>query len=170
MVTSSNEPSIATAMVQATAAKGVKSMTVSGHKDFRREAWMEGSKLGLEVKGFKPTEKDLIAREARNGREMNNQAEKSDPQNKEVKSEPVKEQATKSDKLQMTEAVAGSYVKQNVPADKQEAVQQAINHKLVEQEKVGGLPSIPVYDHTAPQQDQPDKSQPVVEREAEHIR
>lgn len=57
--TSSNDPRSAIAMITLAEAKGWKTISVSGHPDFRREAWLEASLRGMEVKGFKPQQQDL---------------------------------------------------------------------------------------------------------------
>ncbi len=57
--TASNDPRSAIAMITLAEAKGWKTISVSGHPDFRREAWLEASLRGMEVKGYKPQQQDL---------------------------------------------------------------------------------------------------------------
>ncbi|WP_320201747.1 LPD7 domain-containing protein (plasmid) [Agrobacterium sp. rho-13.3] len=57
--TATNDDRVAKAMVTMADAKGWKTISVSGHPDFRREAWLEASLRGMEVKGYKPQQQDL---------------------------------------------------------------------------------------------------------------
>ncbi|WP_108610797.1 LPD7 domain-containing protein [Aminobacter sp. MSH1] len=57
--TATNDDRVAKAMVTMAEAKGWKTISVSGHPDFRREAWLEASLRGMEVKGYKPQQQDL---------------------------------------------------------------------------------------------------------------
>lgn len=59
LATDQNAPEIIASMVSVAQAKGWKAITVKGHEDFRREAWLAASLAGLEVKGFKPSDPDL---------------------------------------------------------------------------------------------------------------
>jgi hypothetical protein len=43
-------------------------ITARGSADFRREAWLTGRSLGLEVRGYRPTERDLQELERRQAR------------------------------------------------------------------------------------------------------
>jgi len=46
-------------MVNLAAHRGWESMKVTGPQDFRREVWIEGAAKGIEVEGYKPTERDI---------------------------------------------------------------------------------------------------------------
>ncbi len=59
LATDQNAIEIVTSMISMVQAKGWKSITLKGHEDFRREAWLSASLAGLEVSGFKPSEADL---------------------------------------------------------------------------------------------------------------
>ncbi len=59
LATDQNTPEIITSMVSVAQIKGWKAITVKGHEDFRREAWLVASLAGIEVKGFKPSDPDL---------------------------------------------------------------------------------------------------------------
>lgn len=59
MVSASNDERVAHAMATMAEAKGWTTIRVSGHPDFQREVWLEGSLRGIEVRGFKPQQKDL---------------------------------------------------------------------------------------------------------------
>jgi hypothetical protein len=45
--------------LQAAAAKWGTNLKISGTEEFRRQAWLEGKLLGLNIKGYEPTEADL---------------------------------------------------------------------------------------------------------------
>lgn len=59
LATDQNTPEIIASMVSVAQAKGWKAITVKGHEDFQREAWLAASLAGIEVKGFKPKAPDL---------------------------------------------------------------------------------------------------------------
>lgn len=59
MVSASNDERVAHAMATMADAKGWTTIRVSGHPDFQREVWLEASLRGIEVRGFKPQQKDL---------------------------------------------------------------------------------------------------------------
>jgi len=76
LVSASNDDRVAKAMTTMAEAKGWKTIKVSGHPDFQREVWMEGSMRGLEVRGYKPTEQDLKLLEDKRERAMHNAVER----------------------------------------------------------------------------------------------
>jgi len=75
IVSASNDERVAKAMATMVQAKGWKTITVSGHPDFRREVWMQASLQGIEVRGYKPQERDLRLLEEQRERQMKNSAE-----------------------------------------------------------------------------------------------
>ncbi len=56
--TDPNNPAIARDMVLIAAHRGWSTIQVRGEDDFRREVWMEARALGLEVRGWKPRQRD----------------------------------------------------------------------------------------------------------------
>lgn len=48
------------AMLDIVENKGWKSIKITGTKEFKSQAWLEASLKGIEVRGYKPTEQDLI--------------------------------------------------------------------------------------------------------------
>lgn len=58
METNSNDSTTAENMVQTIHARGAGDMRVEGSESFRREAWVEGQKRGVNVRGYVPTEDD----------------------------------------------------------------------------------------------------------------
>jgi hypothetical protein len=76
MVTSTNDDRVAKAMAELSEAKGWSAIHVKGHKDFRKQVWLEASLRGINVNGYKPTDQDRMLLEARRERAMLNQVEK----------------------------------------------------------------------------------------------
>lgn len=58
METNSNYSATAENMVRTIHARGADEMRVEGSESFRREAWVEGQKMGVNVRGYVPTEDD----------------------------------------------------------------------------------------------------------------
>lgn len=59
LTSASNDARAARAVAAMADGKGWTSIQVSGHAEFRREAWLEARSRGLSVRGYKPTEQDL---------------------------------------------------------------------------------------------------------------
>jgi hypothetical protein len=59
IVTEHNRPDIVESMVDMVQAKEWRSIRVSGHEAFRREAWLRATLLGIEVSGYEPKAADL---------------------------------------------------------------------------------------------------------------
>ncbi|HET9239196.1 MAG TPA: LPD7 domain-containing protein [Oligoflexus sp.] len=72
LVSASNDERVAKAMAAMADAKGWKTISVSGHPDFKRQVWMEATLRGIDVRGFKPTEQDLELLEGRRDRTFQN--------------------------------------------------------------------------------------------------
>jgi len=72
IVSASNDERVAKAMATMVQAKGWKTITVSGHPDFRREVWMQASLQGIAVRGYEPKERDLRLLEEQRERQMKN--------------------------------------------------------------------------------------------------
>lgn len=78
----------------------------------------------------------------------------------------------KSDKAKVAEAVASAFIDSKVkdPAQR-EALKAAVGARMAEREKVNKVPAVPVYDKAAPaKSQQPERTGPVVERNAERTR
>lgn len=176
MVSASNDERVAHAMATMAEAKGWKTIRVSGHPDFQREVWMEANLRGIEVRGFKPQEKDLKELEARRDLRSKNVVEQEATQTRQAgkaQAAPQPEKAPeRSDKAKVVVAVAAEVLAEKVKDPKQrDAIMKAINERLEQREKVGKVPSVPVYDKAAPTtQQQPEKTRPQVERNAERTR
>lgn len=76
LISPSNDQRASKAMAQMAEAKGWQTIKVSGHPEFRRDVWMEGNLRGINVSGFKPSEKDLSDLEKGLERKMTNRLEK----------------------------------------------------------------------------------------------
>lgn len=188
MVSASNDERVAHAMATMAEAKGWKTIRVSGHPDFQREVWMEANLRGIEVRGFKPQEKDLKELEARRDLRSKNVVEHEATQTRQdaqkgrqgAQQDASKAQAApqpektpeRSDKAKVVAAVAAEVLAEKVKDPKQrDAIMKAINERLEQREKTGKVPSVPVYDKAAPTtQQQPERSRPQVERNAERTR
>lgn len=170
MVSASNDERVAHAMATMAEAKGWKTIRVSGHPDFQREVWMEASLRGLEVRGFKPQEKDLKELNTRLERTAKNIVER-EPDKEQQKGNTAP-QAEKTDKHKVVEAVAAEFINKKFKDPIQrEAAMKAINQQLDERSKIGKVPTVPMYDKAAASTtQQPDRVRPPVERNAERTR
>lgn len=56
--TRSNDEQVAEAMVRIAQARGWSEIKVTGTETFRREAWLQAQQLGMEVRGYTPSETD----------------------------------------------------------------------------------------------------------------
>jgi len=74
--TSVNDERVSKIMIDLAEAKGWKSITVSGHPHFKRQVWLESSIRGLDVKGYKPNEKDIADLNAKQSRTAKNTIER----------------------------------------------------------------------------------------------
>jgi hypothetical protein len=59
LTTDRNDPNAVRHMVEIAGHRGWTTITVRGDTAFRREAWLAAGILGLEVRGYRPTERDL---------------------------------------------------------------------------------------------------------------
>jgi hypothetical protein len=59
LATRGEHPEVVVALVEIAKERGWNSITVKGTQNFRRAAWMEATRNGLQVAGYKPTELDL---------------------------------------------------------------------------------------------------------------
>lgn len=59
LATKGEHPEVVRALVEIAKERGWNSVTVKGSEGFRRAAWMEAAKSGMQIAGYKPTELDL---------------------------------------------------------------------------------------------------------------
>lgn len=74
--TATNDQRVARSMAMMADAKGWKTISISGHKDFKREVWLEANLRGLEVKGYTPDIHDKQQLETLRSRQETNVIEK----------------------------------------------------------------------------------------------
>jgi hypothetical protein len=81
LATRGEHPEVVRALVEIAKERGWDSVTVKGSEAFRRAAWMEAAKNGMQIFGYKPTELDLAQLKQR---EPNNSIEPGSAQDQEV--------------------------------------------------------------------------------------
>lgn len=59
LATRGSHPEVVRSLVEIAKARGWESITIKGSDEFRRSAWMEAARSGLQVAGYKPTDLDL---------------------------------------------------------------------------------------------------------------
>jgi len=58
LTTDRNDPHIVRDLVAIAQHRGWSTISVRGHSEFRREVWLQARAAGLEVRGYRPTERD----------------------------------------------------------------------------------------------------------------
>lgn len=58
LTTDRNDPNIVRDLIAIAEHRGWTAITVRGHTEFRREVWQRARAAGLEVRGYRPTERD----------------------------------------------------------------------------------------------------------------
>lgn len=81
LATRGDHPEVVRALVEIAKERGWNSVTVKGSEVFRRAAWMEAARNGMQVAGYKPTKLDLA------------QLQQREPSNS-IEAGPVRQQAT----------------------------------------------------------------------------
>lgn len=84
--TSKEDEKTIKAMLDVAQAKNWSAIKVKGTEAFKREAWLEASIRGIEVKGFKPQEKDLIELQKRQAERNTNQVLGNETRSRELNS------------------------------------------------------------------------------------
>ncbi|MFN3585804.1 LPD7 domain-containing protein [Phenylobacterium sp.] len=59
LTTDRNDPHVVRDLVAIAQHRGWNTISVRGHSEFRREVWLRARAAGLEVRGYRPTERDL---------------------------------------------------------------------------------------------------------------
>lgn len=70
LATARTDPNAIRDMARIAQHRGWSLVTVRGTEDFRREAWLAGRTLGIEVRGYRPTERDIQGLDRRIDRRM----------------------------------------------------------------------------------------------------
>jgi putative DNA primase/helicase len=59
IATAHDDPAVALSMIQMAEAKGWQSINLRGTEEFKREAWLQASLKGMDVRGYKPRDVDV---------------------------------------------------------------------------------------------------------------
>lgn len=73
--TADSDPYVAVSMVKLAESKGWDSIKVAGTPEFRRAVWMEAALRGIQVRGYKPTEVDLLKLAEKHDARLSNSVE-----------------------------------------------------------------------------------------------
>lgn len=111
------DPNAIRDMVLVAQHRGWSIVTAHGSKEFKREAWLAGRALGLEVRGYRPTERDIQEldrridrRQAAEARSAGRHREDDGPAPTEASAPRRRERADARDQLRVVEAVVRSRV------------------------------------------------------------
>ena len=130
-----NDSKTVSSMLLVAESKGWKSITLNGEKDFKREAWLQSTMRGIEVRGYSPSKEDKELLSARVQAQQKNA----------ISQAPDKD---KSDAMAKVKVAAEAAIKEKVrnPAA-QEKVRAAINQRAADAIEHGKAPKVAVYDH-----------------------
>lgn len=95
------------AMLDVAQAKNWSSVNLKGTEAFKREAWLEASIRGIEVKGFKPQEKDFIELQKRQAERNTNQVSGNETRSRELSSKSAEKQIEQEALIRSNEFDAG---------------------------------------------------------------
>lgn len=124
MVTSLNDDRVAKAMVQMALAKGWQRLTVAGHTEFKREVWLQAKSLGIDVRGYQPSEQELSRVPAKHTHQLTSHT-------------------ALGAAASAVSAVASSYIDKHAFGIRQANVlKAAIDQRLKERERLGNVPHI----------------------------
>lgn len=153
LATDQNEPEIINSMISVAQAKGWKAITVKGHEEFRREAWLTASLAGIEVKGFTPSEPDLARLEHERQQRMTNAIQPATPAKAPVSNEIEGAKPEATPPTLSAESIALGEVARlkGVREDQIPNFMKAAEAFIVEARKAGlELPALKVFDPQAP--------------------
>lgn len=94
--TANSDEKTVNAMLDMAQAKGWKSIKLKGTEEFKRQMWLEAQLRGIETKGYKPKEEDLVAFKVKQAERTKNEIEQDMASEKDMViniPEPDKEQA-----------------------------------------------------------------------------
>jgi hypothetical protein len=175
MVTASNEDRVAKAMATMAEAKGWKTITISGHPEFKRQVWLEANARGIEVRGYKPNERDLQALEAYHERQMRNTVAREPGQQATMDAPKRAGDAgavdRQVDQKKIVAAVASELIAEMVgnPVHRA-ALQRSVEARLRGLAQSGKVPNVPIYDKSAPPRKPQERARAQVEHTAERTR
>lgn len=138
-----NDSKTVSSMLLLAESKGWKSITLNGEKDFKREAWLQSTMRGIEVRGYSPSKEDKELLSARVQAQQKNG----------ISQAPDKD---KSDAMAKVKVAAEAAIQEKVrnPAA-QEKVRAAINQRAADAIEHGKAPKVAVYDHKEQSRNQP---------------
>jgi hypothetical protein len=155
LATDTNSPSVARSMVDVAEARDWKALRVSGHEEFRRMVWFEGSLRGVRTIGYEPLPSDMAwLRSEREARQVN-RIEPTAPAESPTANGKASARGSGSRKTVLA-AIEAVLVAQRVPEKRREAIMAAAADNLAKRLAAGEVHKVKVYDKAAPQQ------QPVV--------
>lgn len=150
LVAAHNDPNAIRDMTAIARHRGWTIVVAKGEAGFRREAWLAGRALGLEVRGYRPTERDIqeldrridrrLAREARPAREP--MGEPSGASRSTERTRGLEQDAGARDRLRVVETVVRARIAE--PAARERIMAQARNRIadwLERGTKLGPFPS-----------------------------
>lgn len=200
LVSAERDSRVAVSMAKLAESKGWDSIKVKGSSEFQREVWLEASSRGIKVQGYKPTEADQAALEARKENRLRNSIEQGDPERQHDRSkqtrheEPTtekieamrkqKQQAEdynllrpddrqRIEKIRVVEAVAAAVTTEKIknPATRQRVAAEVKRQLDHMSAKGRDVPTIHTYDKNAPAKAlSVDKARTQVERNTERIK
>lgn len=200
LVSPEKDPRVAVSMAKLAQAKGWDSIKVKGSPEFQREVWLEASSRGVKVQGYKPTEADRAALDARKESRLRNTVEQGTPERQQQRSkkpsreEPTQERIeelrkqkqraedynllrpearTRIEKVRVIEAVAGAVATEKIknPATRQKVTSEVKRQLDRMSAKGRDVPTLHTYDKTAPAKARSaDKARTQVERNTERTR
>jgi len=118
-----NDARVAVAMAKLAESKGWDSIKVKGTAEFQREVWLEASSRGLKVQGYKPTEADKAALEARNESRLKNYVEQGAPEKASGGASPEADKAAQRRETSTKAATNGTAKKNTQEEPSQEKVE-----------------------------------------------
>ena len=112
LVSSKTDPKSIRDMAAVAHHRGWTTIMVTGAKEFRREAWLAGQAWGIEVRGYKPNDRDLQDLERRRSRTARRDEPKLETRDRAVVAKEAQTQAPLSHShLKLIEAVINGRVK-----------------------------------------------------------
>lgn len=110
LIANDNNPALIKSMMEVAESKGWESVTVTGEKEFKREAWLEAKARGLDVKGYEPSQQDerklerLLEKQNSIGQDGENSTNKEPEETNEPATENASE-ATEGDKGEKAQSI-----------------------------------------------------------------
>lgn len=150
IATQTEDPVVAASMVDLAIAKGWKELKVTGSESFRKSVWLEATKRGMTIRGYKPKPQDeLQLKEVLSKTPLASSVHEFGPARSRAFTDQTKEEAIKS-YPELAKAYAGQeaihqWISANIrDAAKQEKLRAAVNKGMAERLNKGEIPSVVV--------------------------